>query len=184
MRQNFLTFRRLTMSESRNELPAKNGSHDMTRREAVAKVGAAASAAGVLLSAPNIAFGKGNFGGKAMAMSHEDWQQLIGGEFNVIGHTFNDDDNKFAKKAKVKLVDVNDLSHSSDKLRPRATRSSGFSLVFEAPKRTELQSVSHTINHPRLGTFDVMIHEVCVGNDHKELQKNQRTKQHFEVVMN
>lgn len=164
--------------------------NEITRREAVERVGAV-GAAGVLLTTPSLASVPIYDQEKSTRLEHnadvhkmgcEDWKKLVGENFEITGHAFVPD--KKFKKTKAKLVVVDDHRHESDRNRPKEIRECGFSLVFTTPVGTDLDCKTHVIVHDKLGTCHYHLQRVHHGKDHVEVAKNKKKNEFYEVVIN
>ena len=165
-------------------------SDDITRREAVGRVGLGAAA---LVAAPGLVDAASHWehseestmislNENVVAMNCEDWKKLLNETFHVTGCTFAK--SKKINRTKLQLIGVDDQKHESDQDRPQGIRQSGFSLLFQAPLNTNVDSRTHCLVHEGLGTTHLHLQWVHRGNNHLELIENKKRHCYYEAVIN
>lgn len=76
----------------------------------------------------------------------------------------------------LELVDVRPLKNAGDRARPKDVRRDPFSLLFVASNFNSLKAAIYKFQHDKLGTFEVFLSEVRVGDD--------SAMRHYEVIFN
>jgi hypothetical protein len=141
----------------------RTGSSDVTRRSALARVAAVGTAGPALLAVGCESLTEGvdlgsDSSKRVVALGHEKWHAMVGDTFEVQGLAHPDPALPKVPRVRLELREATDRTVADDEHRPDHVRETTLSLLFVAPRGINMPNATYTIEHRKLGRFELFLH--------------------------
>ena len=131
----------------------------LTRRDAL-QVSAAGCAGAVLSSSIDIS--------NSAFPTISQWRSVLGDEFTVLTKSFHEDLPGF-RPVKIELVEATEFQNSGqdNEPLPKNVSAAPLSLCFKTVRRSNLESSTYKVRHPKLGTYNLFLKELRPDGDYR-----------------